>query len=130
MHIHSSRFTQHALAPHTQEEHSNACAACLPDPHILASDRMSRSEMAYLPRVFPTASQVLTKDTKITKSEANIFNFLADDAFPAVAGAFLPTAWHRCAGCSLADGGHFYCSGALKLGTPTRSERGRTTLRA
>ena len=111
MHIHSSRFTQHALAPHTQEEHSNACAACLPAPHVLASDRMSRSEMAYLPRVFLTASQVMTTDKKSTIAEAKIFNFAADDHFQAARGSFLPTVWHCCAGWFVADAGWCYCNG-------------------
>ena len=79
------------------------------------SDRMSRSEMALLPCVLLTASQVLTTDTNITKSEGKIFNFLADDGFQAAAGGLLPTVWHRCAGCFLADGGRSYCSGAFKL---------------
>ena len=60
------------------------------------SDRMSRSETALLPHALPTASQVLTTDTKIFSSEAHVFNFLAADGFQAAAGAFLPTAWHRC----------------------------------
>ena len=42
---------------------------------------MSRSEMALLPHVLPTASQVLTTDLKITNAEANIFNLLADMVF-------------------------------------------------
>ena len=57
---------------------------------------MSRSEMALLPHALPTASQVLTTDLKITDAEAQVFNFLAADGFQAAAGAFLPTAWHRC----------------------------------
>ena len=61
---------------------------------------MSRSEMTLLPRVLLTASQVLTTDTKITKSEAKIFNFIAADGFAGSCGTFLPTAWHRCAGYS------------------------------
>ena len=55
------------------------------------SDRMSRSEMALLLCVFPTASQVLTTDTKRICSKTNMFNLLADDDFQAAAGAFLPT---------------------------------------
>ena len=94
------------------------------------SDRMSRSEIVLLPCVLPTASQVLTTDTKITKSEVKIFNFIADDGFQAAAGGLLPTVWHRCAGCFLADGGRSYCSGALKLDTSTRGCAGRATLRA
>ena len=66
---------------------------------------MSRSEMVILPRVSPTPSQVLTMDSKTTIAEANIFNFFAVDAFQAAAGAFLPTAWHRCPGSILAEHG-------------------------
>ena len=66
---------------------------------------MSRSEMAHIPCVLLTASQVLTTDTKITKSEVKIFNFLADDAFRAAVGALLPMVWHRCPGSFVAECG-------------------------
>ena len=75
------------------------------------SDRMSRSEMAYLPRAFPTASQVMTTDKKSTIAEAKIFNFAADDHFQAARGSFLPTVWHCCAGWFVADAGWCYCNG-------------------
>ena len=41
-------------------------------------DRMSRSEMALLPRITLTASQVLTTNSAIIGYEANIFNILGD----------------------------------------------------
>ena len=76
---------------------------------------MSRSEMAHIPCVLLTASQVLTTDMKITKSEANIFNFLADDAFQAAAGALLPMAWHRCPGSFVAECGVVLLQWCLNL---------------
>ena len=85
------------------------------------SDRMSRSEMALLPCVLLTASQVLTTDTNITKSEGKIFNFLADDGFQAALGALLPTVWHRCKCRISSDYGWYLSYGTLKLDTPTRS---------
>ena len=69
------------------------------------SDRMSRSEMALLPHVLPTPSQVLTMDSKSTRYEGKIFHLFADDGFQAALGALLPTAWHRCAGSILAEHG-------------------------
>ena len=75
------------------------------------SDRMSRSDMALIPHVSPSAAKVLTTDTKSTVAEAKIFNFLADAEFQAAWGAFLPTAWHRCAGFFIADVGWCPCNG-------------------
>ena len=49
---------------------------------------MSRSEMALLPCVLPTPSQVMTMDSKSTFSEVNIFNFFADDGFSGSCGRF------------------------------------------
>ena len=86
-----------------------AAAAQRSNPGL--SDRMSRSEMALLPCVLPTPSQVMTMDSKSTFAEVNIFNFIADDGFRAVAGAFLPTVWHRCAGFFVADVGWCCCNG-------------------
>ena len=72
---------------------------------------MSRSEMALLPHVLPTPSQVLTMDSKSTIAEDKIFNVFADDDFQAAEGALLPTMWHRCAGWFVADDGWCSCNG-------------------
>ena len=57
------------------------------------------------------------------------FNVLGDDDFQAARGSFLPTAWHRCAGCSLADGGHLQDKG-LRRRRPRRRLRHRLRARA
>ena len=82
---------------------------------------MSRSEMALLPHVLPTPSQVLTMDSKSTRYEGKIFNLFADDGFQAALGALLPTAWHRCKCRISSDYGWYLSYGTLKLDTPTRS---------
>ena len=61
---HTLRFTQHAPPHLASWEQFNACAASLPDPHVRASDRMSRSELTLLSRSYPTASQVMTTESK------------------------------------------------------------------
>ena len=47
----------------------------------VSSDRTSRTEMALLTHVLPTASQVLTAVSKITYAESKIFNLLTVDDF-------------------------------------------------
>ena len=69
------------------------------------SDRMSRSELALLPCLTSTASQVLTADTKITNAEANNFNFFDGADLQLAAGTLLLTAWHRCQDFHCADRG-------------------------
>ena len=76
MHIHSSRFIQHAPVTLSLVGVLNACAASLPDPQLLASDRMSRSEMAHRTRSYPTAPQVMITDSKDAISEAQNLNLL------------------------------------------------------
>ena len=77
--------------------------------------RMSRTNMALLMRVPPTASQVLMTDSKFTSAEARKVNLLAVDAFQAVATRLVPTLWNQCYAWFFADLGWLICSGALAL---------------
>ena len=47
-------------------------------------DRMSRTDMALLKHVLPTASQMLTADSEITSVKAKIFNSSVRNGFQAL----------------------------------------------
>ena len=91
---------------------------------------MSRSEMALLPRVLPTASQTLTTDSVFIGVEVKIVNLFAGAHFQSAVVVFPLTAWYRCKATSCRPLVVYFCSGTSAVDTTTRSCDGRTTLRA
>ena len=91
---------------------------------------MSRSEMALIPCVLPTASQALTTDSVFIGVEVKIFNLFAGAGFQSAVVVFPLTAWYRCQATSCRSLVVYFCSGTSAVDRTTRSCDGRTSLRA